>query len=136
MYHSDLKCQITFGNGFWVLNGGNRSIVLIFYQKKLVFALKKYPRPQRPKRPMKANKGQQSPKLQISLLLSLFNVKSSTNVNMIPEKCLVKNLWNYILLKMLSVPTDTNEIMVLSTSFVSILHGKTKISSISFPQQK
>jgi hypothetical protein len=40
------------------------------------------------------------------------------------------------LLKMLSVPTDTNEIMVLSTSFVSILHGKTKISSISFSQQK
>ena len=30
---------------------------------------------------------------------------------------------------MLSVPTDTNEIMVLGTSFVSILHGKTKISN-------
>ena len=88
--HSDLKCQITFGNGFWVLNGGNRSIVLNFYQKKLVFALKNYPRPQRPKRPMKANKGQQSPKLQISLLLSLFNVKSSINVNMILKKSVFK----------------------------------------------
>ena len=54
--HSDLKCQITFGNGFWVLNGGNRSIVLNFYQKKLVFALKNYPRPQRPKRPIQAKK--------------------------------------------------------------------------------
>jgi hypothetical protein len=64
--------------------------VLDFYQKKLVFALKRYPRPQRPKRPMKANKGQQSPKLQISLLLSLFNVKSSINVNMILKKSVFK----------------------------------------------
>jgi hypothetical protein len=39
-------------------------------------------------------------------------------------------------LKMLSVPTDTNEILVLDTSFVSILHVKTKNSSTSFPQLK
>ena len=51
-----------------------------FYQQMLVFALKNH---QRPQRPMKANKGQQSPKLQISLLLSSFNAKSSINVNMI-----------------------------------------------------
>jgi hypothetical protein len=62
---------------------GNGSNVLNFYQQRPVFALKKYPRPQRP---MKANKGQQSPKLQISLLLSLFNVKSSIKVNMILNK--------------------------------------------------
>ena len=43
-------------------------------------------------RPTKANKGQHSPKLQISLLLSIFNVKSSTNVNKIPEKCVFKKL--------------------------------------------
>ena len=45
---------------------------------------KNYPRP---KRPMKANKGQQSPKLQKNILLSLFNVKSSINVNKILKKC-------------------------------------------------
>ena len=69
---------------------GNGSNVLDFYQQSPVFALRNYPRPQRPKRPMKANKGQQSPKLQISLLLSLFNVKSSINVNMILKKCVFK----------------------------------------------
>ena len=37
---------------------------------------------------------------------------------------------------MLSIPTDTNEIMVLGTSFVLMLHGKSKISSISLPQSK
>ena len=88
--HSDLKCQITFGNGFWVLNGGSRSIVLNFYQKKLVFALKNYPRPQRPKRPMKAKKGQQSLKLQHSLISSIFNVKSSINVSVILKKDVFK----------------------------------------------
>ena len=85
-------------------NGGNRSIVLNFYQKKLVFALKNYPRPQRPKRPMKANKGQQSSKLQISLLLSLFNVKSSINVNMILKKVFLKNLkFSFSLHKLLEI---------------------------------
>ena len=39
---------------------------------------------------MKANKGQQSPKLQISLLLSLFNVKSSKNVRVILKKMVFK----------------------------------------------
>ena len=67
--HSDLKCPITFGNWFWHLTVGNRPIVLNFYQQRPVFALKNHPRPQRPKKPMKANKGQQSPKLQVYLLL-------------------------------------------------------------------
>ena len=66
------------------------SNMLNFYQQRPVFALKNDPRPQRPKRPMKANKGQHSPKLQISLLLSLFNVKSSINVNMILKKSVFK----------------------------------------------
>ena len=88
--HTDLKCLVTFGNWFWDLIVGNSLIVLNFYQQRPVFALKNYPRPQRPKRPMKANKGQQSPKLQISLLLSLFNVKSSINVNMILKKSVFK----------------------------------------------
>ena len=60
--------------------------MLNFYQQRPGFALKNHPRPQRPKRPMKANKGQHSPKPQVSLLLSLFNVKSSTNVNTILKK--------------------------------------------------
>ena len=90
--HSVSKCPISFGNCFWHLIVGNRSIVLNFYQQRPVFALKNHPRPQRPKRPMKANKDQNSPKLQISLLLSLFNVKSSTNVNKVSEKCVFKKL--------------------------------------------
>ena len=93
--HSDLKWPITFGNWFWHLIVGNRSIVLNFYQQRPVFALKNHPRPQRPKRPMKANKGQHSPKLQISLLLSLFNVKSSTNVNTILKKMCFKKVGNF-----------------------------------------
>jgi len=46
---------------------------------------------------MKANKSQQSPKLQIYLLLSLINVKSSINVNIILEKCVFKKfeIWNF-----------------------------------------
>ena len=90
--HSVSKFQISFGNWFWHLIVENRSFVLEFYQQRPVFALKNHPRPQRPKRPMKANKGQHSPKLQISLLLSLFNVKSSTNVNTILKKCVFKKL--------------------------------------------
>ena len=59
-----------------------------FLSEKANFFLKKIVQGhQRPKRPMKANKGQQSPRLQIYLLLSLFNVKSSINVNMILKKC-------------------------------------------------
>jgi hypothetical protein len=41
--------------------------VLSFYQQKEVFAKKYCPRPNNPKWPMKANKGQQSSKLQITL---------------------------------------------------------------------
>ena len=44
---------------------------------------------------MKANKGQHSPKLQLSLLLSLFNVKSSTNVNTILKKMCFKKVRNF-----------------------------------------
>ena len=60
-----------------------------------IFALKNRPRPQRPKMLMKANKGQHSPKLQISLLLSLFNVKSSTNVNTILKKNVFLKSWKF-----------------------------------------
>ena len=52
--HSDLKCPITFGNWFWHLIVGNRSIVLKSYQQRPVFASKNHPRPQRPKRPAKS----------------------------------------------------------------------------------
>ena len=64
--HNDSKCQISFGDWFWHLIVGNRSIVLNFHQQRPVFALKNHPRPQRPKRPkrpMKAKKGHQRPKL-------------------------------------------------------------------------
>jgi hypothetical protein len=37
---------------------------------------------------------------------------------------------------MLSLPKDADEIMVLGTSFAIILHGKSDISSTSFPQSK
>ena len=47
------------------------------------------------KKANEANKGQHSPKLQISLLLSLFNVKSSTNVNTILNKCVFKKVGNF-----------------------------------------
>ena len=61
--HTDSKCPISFGDWFWHLIVGNRSIVLNFHQQRPVFALKNHPRPQRPKRPMKAKKGHQRPKL-------------------------------------------------------------------------
>ena len=74
-HHSDLECLGTFGNWFWDLIVGNKSIVLNFYQQRPVFALKNYPRPQRPKRPMKANKGQQCPKLQIFFVIITIQCK-------------------------------------------------------------
>ena len=93
---------------------------------------------------MKANKVQHSPKLQNSLLSSLFNVKSSTNMNMIPEKCVFKrNLkfyFHYInslklhFVENVSVPTNTNEIMVLSTLFVSILPKSWKWGHFMLPK--
>ena len=49
--------------------------MLDFYQQWPFFASKNYPRPQRTKRPMKANKGQTSPKLQISLVIITFQCK-------------------------------------------------------------
>ena len=94
-YHSDSNCWILFGNWFSHLIAGNWSIALNFYQQRPVFALKNQPRPQRP---MKANKDQHSPTLQISLLLSLLNVKSSTNANTILKKCVFKKLEIFILL--------------------------------------
>ena len=71
----NLECPITFRNWFWHLIIGNRPIVLDFYQQRPVLALKNNPRPQRPKRPMKANKGQQSPKLQISFVIITIQCK-------------------------------------------------------------
>ena len=44
---------------------------------------------------MKANKGQHSPKLQIYMLLSLINIKSSINVNMILKECVFKKSENF-----------------------------------------
>jgi hypothetical protein len=72
------------------------SIVLNFYQER-PFLLKKIYKAIKAKKAnegQQANKDQHSPKLQNLLLLSLFNVKSSKNVNMIPEKCLFKKLKN------------------------------------------
>jgi hypothetical protein len=62
--------------------------VLNFYQKRPVFALKNYPRPQRPKRPMKASKVQNF----IFFVIITINVKSSMNVNMILKNVFFKNL--------------------------------------------
>ena len=59
--------------------------MLNFYQKRPVFALKIYPRPQRPKRPMKASKGQISPKVQKPVILPIFNAKQSINANVLLE---------------------------------------------------
>ena len=46
------------------------------------------------------------------------------------------NFLNYILLNLLSIPTDTNDIMVLVASFVSIFNGKSEILPPNFPQWK
>ena len=93
--HSELKCPISFGNWFWHLIVANRSIMLDFYQKRPVFTLKIHPRPQRPKRPMKASKGQQSPKLQNSLISSIFNVKSSIVSVKLKKRCF-KEIGNFL----------------------------------------
>ena len=45
---------------------------------------------------MKAKRGQQSPKLQIPFLLSLFNVNSSINVNVLLKQCVFKELEIFI----------------------------------------
>ena len=42
----------------------------------------------------------------------------------------------HVLWKILSLLKDADEVMILVTSFVSILHEKSEISSISFPQWK
>ena len=71
------------------------SILRNFYQKKLVFALKNYPRPQRPKRPMKANKGQKSPKLQISFVIITIQCKIISKCQYdTKEMCFLK-IWNF-----------------------------------------
>ena len=95
--------------------------MLNFYQQMPVFALKKCPRPQRP---MKANKGQQSLKLQISFLLSSFNAKSSINVNMILKECVFLkkpenfhfHYINFLKLNFVEYPNISNEIMILVAS--------------------
>ena len=88
--HSDLECLRTFGNWFWDLIVGNRSIMLNFYQQWPFFASKNYPRPQRPKRPMKANKGQQSPKLQISFVIITIQCKIINKCQYGTKKCVFK----------------------------------------------
>ena len=53
---------------------------------------------------MKAKKGQQSPKLQIPFLLSLFNVNSSINVNVLLKQCVLKNWkFSFLLQKLLEI---------------------------------
>ena len=93
--HTDSKCPIWFVNCFWHLNVGNRSIVLNFYLQRPVFALKIHPRPQRPKRPMKAKKGHQRPDLQKSLISSIFHVKSCINGNLILWKSCFSKIGNF-----------------------------------------
>ena len=69
--------------------------MLNFYQQRPVFALKNYPRPQRPKRPMKANKGQQSPKLQISFVIITIQCKIINKCQYdTKEMCFLK-IWNF-----------------------------------------
>ena len=46
------------------------------------------------------------------------------------------NNFKHVLWKMSSLLTYADEVMVLVTSFASILHEKSKISSITFHQQK
>jgi DNA-dependent RNA polymerase auxiliary subunit epsilon len=96
---------------------------------------------------MKANEGQQSPKLQISLLLSSFNAKSSINVNVILKECVFKKSENFHFHYINFLKSHFVEyvkfskhfllkIMVLVASVVSILHGKCANSSTSFHQWK
>ena len=94
-YHTDSQCPIWFVNCFWHLNVGNRSIVLNFYLQRPVFALKIHPRPQRPKRPMKAKKGHQRPDLQKSLISSIFHVKSCIYGNVILWKSCFSKSGNF-----------------------------------------
>ena len=69
---------------------GNSSIALNFYQQRPVFALKNYPRPQRPKRPTKANKGQQSVRLQISFVIITIQCKIIYKCPYGTKKCVFK----------------------------------------------
>ena len=55
MYHSDLECLGTFGNWFWDLIVGNRSIMLRFLSAMAIFCFKKLSKAK------KANEGQQRP---------------------------------------------------------------------------
>ena len=102
--HSDLECLGTFGNWFWDLIVGNRSIMLNFYQQWPFFASKNYPRPQRPKRPMKANKGQQSPKLQISFVIITIQCKIINKCQCGKKNVFLKNLkFSFSLHKLLEI---------------------------------
>ena len=93
--HTDSKCPIWFVISFWHLNVGNRSIVLNFYLQRPFLAWKIHPRPQRPKRPMKAKKGHQRPDLQKSLISSIFHVKSCINGNLILWKSCFSKIGNF-----------------------------------------
>ena len=93
--HSDLKRLITFGNWFWHLIVGNRSIVLNFYQQRPVFALKNCPRPQRPK---KANEGQQRPAKSKTLnffVIITIQCKIINKCKYNTKKMCFKEIWNF-----------------------------------------
>merc|ERR1712051_728740 len=67
-------------------------MVLNFHQQRPVFALKNHPRPQRPKRPKEAIKGQN---FQKSLISSIINVKSSINEIVILRKSFFSKIDNF-----------------------------------------
>ena len=69
--------------------------MLEFYQQRPVFALKNHPRPQRPKRPMKAKKVIKGQNFQKLLISSIINVKSSINGNVILRKSCFSKIDNF-----------------------------------------
>jgi hypothetical protein len=69
--------------------------MLNFYQQRPVFASKNHPRPQRPKRPMKPKKVIKGQNFKKSLISSIFNVKSSINVNVILRKSCFSKIENF-----------------------------------------
>ena len=99
-----------------------------------------------PKRPMKANKGQQSPKLQISFFIITIQCKIINKCQYdTREMCFLKirnfhfhyiNFLKLHFVEFVKFSKHINEIMVLVASFVSILDGKSANSSTSFHQWK
>ena len=82
------ECRISFRNWFWHLIVANRSIMLNFYQKRPVFALKKS---------SKATKDKKASKVQNlkTLISSIFKVYSSINVSVILKKGVLKKIGNF-----------------------------------------